>query len=1103
MPRREDSQNNHNRRSSVPGFTLITGNRLEVLAQRCGIDLADDPLPPMTGEVITVQSMGMMKWLSLRLAEQVGILANCSYIFPNKMSSMLLNGFFPGSGNERYFDRDSLPWQVMRILRSVMNEPVFSQPAGYIKDDPSGIRLYQLCSGISDVFDQYMTFRPGMITRWDNGADKDMWQAGLWRMLSAETGPDNPPSLLERLRSMLAAKGYSPEGNLPRRLTLFGISYLPLYHINLLFAASQFIDIRMYMLNPSAAYWGDIVREKEKLRIISKFPIPAADPEADLHLDSGNPLLASMGRPGRDFIRNIFSMDCEVEEYFSAPEGPSLLSMVQQDIYNMTDRSRGEKKLTAGQAGSDSSIIINSCHSPMRETEVLFDYILDLFNSDPSIEPRDIIVMAPDIEVYSGCVESVFSGKGTGVQVPFRIADRRPAGSEPAIAAFFELLDLPASRFTASRVLSVLDCADVMEHFGFSPSDRERITSWVADSGVRWGIDAEFRRNLDLPAEEANTFSAGIKRLLSGLMVAGDGLCLGVLPLASVSTGDSGLLGRFITFIRTLEEVCGLLSSEHALDEWGDIFMFMIMSLFSAGEGVPVALMPVADASSILREACADSGFSDPVGIAPVREFIESRIAGPGSVRDFISGALTFCEMLPMRSIPCRVVCILGMDSKSFPGRSKPLSFDLVAASPARGDRSLRDEGRYMFLETIISAREKLYISYTGQNIINNTHNDPSPVVSELIDYIASMGNDAQREQIKKVMVTEQKLQRYSSGYFIPGSGLFSYSYTGMKEAAAALNNPSEAPVFLSGPLPAREAEYRITTDDLAWFLRNPAKVLCTGRLGISLEIKDAAPGDDEPFVIERGTGSDLDRRLLRIMVSGGDTSLLYDELKAAGMLPHGSAGRAAFSERSDRLKKFLSMMPVVLSSPEPFSPCRVSADNVHISLKPVTLYGGEHVVACTGNLRSVDLLMAWTAHLVLSASGIKTRTRIFYGEKVKNDYTVSQAVWEYIPGAGDLIAQLAALYREGMSSRVELFPESSRAFAVEFMKGGSGEPRDRGMKAAREKFYNFKYPENSDPYILKVFGSGYSPGRKFSDTALMVYEPLLHYMTGEARDDA
>jgi len=425
-----------------------------------------------------------------------------------------------------------------------------------------------------------------------------------------------------------------------------------------------------------------------------------------------------------------------------------------------------------------------------------------------------------------------------------------------------------------------------------------------------------------------------------------------------------------------------------------------------------------------------------------------------------------------------------------------------MAAWPARGDRSVRDEGRYLFLETIISARDRLYISYTGQNIINNTTNDPSPVVSELLDYIASFGSAAEADEIRSAMITLQKLNRYSSGYFLPESGLYSFSPVNMKEAEAAIKNPSASPLFFSGPLPAAGGEYRLTTADLAWFMRSPARALCVSRLGISLEIKETAPLDDEPFEIDRRTGYSLNGELLQVMAGGGDTQPLFDKMKAAGMLPHGAAGRAAFDKSAGGVKRFIEMIPGAFARPENFAGCEVTCRGVHLRIKPCTLYDGEPVFAAPFGLRSLDLLRSWIEHLVLCACGKKIRTRIFYGEESRGNYSVKQAVFDYAADAQSLLEKLADLYVEGMNGPVELFPESSRAFVEAFNSPGKDEPLAKGMKAARERFYNFRYPENADPYILKVFGSGYSPGRKFRDTALAVYGPVYENMAGEVQGD-
>ncbi len=1070
----------------MPGFTLITGNRLEYLAQRCGQDLSATPLDPMAQEVISVQSMGMMKWLSLRLAEQCGVWANCRFIFPNRMSSLLLNSFFPGAGNERFFDLDSIPWRVMRILAASTDNPLFAQPAGYIKDDPSGIKIYQLSSGICDVFDQYMTFRPQMLMGWDMGDDAGQWQPELWRMLKKDITGSSPPQLLAELGEMLAAGRCTPGADLPARLTIFGVSYLPLYHINLLHAVSNFIDVRMYMLNPSVEYWGDILREKEKLRIMAKFPIEPGDPESDLHLDSGNPLLAGMGRPGRDFMRNIFSLECETEEHFFEPAGTSLLAMLQNDIFHMRDRALEGNKFKVGEILSDTSIVINSCHSPMREVEVLRDYILDLFDDNPGLDPRDVLVMAPDIELYSGCIESVFSGRDCGVAIPFRIADRRLSGTEPSVAMFFELLSAAETRFTASWVLSVLDCADVMRHFDFSQDDRERITGWISASGIRWGTGPGFRESLGLPHEKANTFSAGIERLLMGLMVKGGGMCMDVLPYGSIEPGDSMLLGRFITFVKSLEKIHSLVSANHSLKEWGEIFIFILDSMFSHEGDVPEAMMSIAHVAAMLGKVQADSGYDGNACAAAVREFCEPRLSSPAPVRDFISGELTFCQMLPMRSIPFRVVCLLGMDAKSFPRRSRPLSFDLIAASPRRGDRSQRDEERYMFLETIISAGEKLYVSYTGQNIVNNTENDPSPVVSELIDYMVSFCNDDQSEALRGSIIRRQRLQRYSPAYFTPGSGLYSYSSSSKNDALAAMAGLSSEPVFFTGGIPSHEKDVSITVNELAWFLRHPAKALCTGPLGISLDIRDDRPMDDEPFAVESSVRSAMDMRLMEAMISGSDTSVLLPEFRAAGVLPHGSAAEVAFYEREGGVKRFLSMLPGLFDSPGEIPAAEFRVNEMTIKAGPGMLYNGGQVFAVPGKMRSVDLLRAWISHLVRCAAGTGVRTIFCCSDKG----AIKSFTWDVIDDAGDLLGKLAGLYFRGMESPLQLLPRSSLAYADAFYNAVK-EPGAAAKKAVKDTFLNRKYPEAADPYIQKVFGAQYYPGSDFADATLEVYGPL------------
>ena len=100
----------------------------------------------------------------------------------------------------------------------------------------------------------------------------------------------------------------------------------------------------------------------------------------------------------------------------------------------------------------------------------------------------------------------------------------------------------------------------------------------------------------------------------------------------------------------------------------------------------------------------------------PVLERLTEKLNETRGAKGFISGRVTFCAMLPMRSIPFKVICIIGLNENTFPRQKSSLEFDLMAKHPVKGDRNNRDSDRYLFLETLISAKERLILSYVGQS---------------------------------------------------------------------------------------------------------------------------------------------------------------------------------------------------------------------------------------------------------------------------------------------------------------------------------------------------------------------------------------------------
>ncbi len=1081
----------------MPGLTVYSGNRLETLASEFSRIIGKSPLPPMTGEIVIVQSSGMTKWLSMELARNLGIWANCRFLFPNPAAGEIMDLFFPGSGDERFFDKDIMTFKIMDILSSPTGAGFSPDIQDYISGDSSGLKLFQISSKIADTFDQYITFRPEMILDWDRGDfSKDELQPSLRKELTGSIERLNPPALMEKLFQSLKDPGFTPAAPLPERITVFGISYIPLYHINVLRAASLFSTVNIFVLNPSGSYWGDILKEKEKTGIIARAPVKAMDPE-DLHLETGNTLLASMGRVGRDFLHYIFSSDIDISEDFHEPSGESLLNMIQGDIFTLTDRggetSESFHLFTEEEVKKDNSLLINSCHSGIRELEVLKDYILDLFNNDPSLEPGDILVMTPDIENYSDYIQAVFENTKESISgIPYSIADRKARSLSPDVDDFFRVLELETGRFTSTEIFSFLENEHIRARFKIAAEDVEKLIRWADDTRVYWGVDGKWKEDLGLPPCGENTWQSGIGRMITGFLVQNRGdLCMDVLPYEGVEGGDAILLGRFISFFKSLVHVSDILKKNRTLENWSSSIMEIMEMLFEDKGDIPEDLLPVADSLDKMKDTGNGSGYEGAISPAVVRLWLEKNISARSSALNFVNGKVTFCEMLPMRSIPFRVICLIGMNSSLFPRKSRAPGFDLIAANPKRGDRSVRDEDRYLFLETLISARDKLYISYTGQNVRTNEEMNPSIVVSELMDYIEQgYGIEGGNKKIRDFIFKKQRLQPFNPAYF-NGTEYYSYNESALKNAVLSLSFEREEIPFFNTAFPDIINERdRIDADDFIEFFVNPSRALLSARLGIGLDPGDLPLRDEESF----NTGG-LDRYIadaavLKGIEAGRDMDEYYKILCSAGILPHGSPGRVLYSDSLKEQSFFYGRLKPFLTEKDEAEHILVEAGGLKISGTVKSLYSGKSIFYRCSGIKTRDMLRAWVYHLLLSASGERECETILFGrdERVNINPLQQTRALEYLE-------VLAGLFRKGMMEPLEVFERSTFSYAKEFYTASS-EPGQKAMGKAVSEFHGSKYLQGDieNFYVKKLF-TGYSPERKFAENALLIYGPVYENM--------
>ena len=1074
------------------GLRIFTSNRLEVLAEKLAEILRAPLALPLTAEVVVVQSRGMERWISLELARHHGICANVRFPFPKAFAYDLFREAMPDLPFPSPYEPEAMAWRIMGILPLHLDKPEFSPLRRYLvgAGSPDGLKLFQLAGRIAWVFDQYLVFRPEMIIAWESGAEGG-WQAELWRSIVQEAGVLHPAALHRVF--LTALRGNAPLPSLPERVSVFGVTTLPRFYLEILEAVARHTAVNLFVMNPSREFWGEIRSDREigriseRIRQFGREESPV-DEEA-LYLERGNSLLASLGALGREFFANLTGFAGEERDEFIEPGEATLLSSIQSDILHLRERGRdGSQRAVI--ASSDRSIQIHSCHSPMREVEALHDALLALFAADPELLPRDIIVMTPDIETYAPLIEAVFAaspgaaGGDDAGRIPFSIADRSIRGEGEITGAFLKILELPESRFGVSQVLGLLDTPAIREAFSLSEEEAARVRRWVTETWIRWGRDGEDRRSLGLPATEVNTWKWGLERLLLGYALPGDGdrLFSGILPFGGVEGSEARILGRFAAFVDGLFACVSALREGRSLKGWAHVLTDILDRLFRCARDEELRMLR--QTMQRLADGEEQSGFSGPVELDVVLSWLKQTLAEAGFGSGFLTGGVTFCAMLPMRSVPSRVVCLLGMND-GFPRQEKSLGFDLIARHPRPGDRSRRKDDRFLFLEALLSAREKFIISYVGQSIKDNSVIPPSVVVSELLDYIG------QGFIVEGQIVIIHRLQAFSPEYFLGTGGLYSFSAENCRAARALIGAKAPPMSFVGAPLPEADTTARIVDiADLVRFFRNPARFFAQKRLRITIPGEEEAPEDVENFDLAKLDRYGVAQSLVQWALAHDEIDDYLPVLRASGRIPHGSVGLYCLEKLSHEVRRFIAETHRYLTD-EQLAPVDLdlSIGDFRITGRIEGIHNCGRVAHRFAALKAKDHLQAWVNHVVmnLAASSAYPRNTILLGQ---DEY------WLYEPAAdaGDVLAALMRLYWQGLREPLRFFPDSSWKYADAVVRLGKAEDAALRAAAASWEGNEFARGEVADTYFAMCFEEGNPLDEMFQRLAVEILTPLLEH---------
>lgn len=1002
-------------------FILHSSNKTENLLVHLTAVVENMSLSnPLAKEIFLIQSQGMERWLSQQLASHFGVWANYEFLFPMTFFSSLAEKI-DQKLNDSAFDRELILWHFESLLRHLEGD-CFDSLQNYLRGENLNLKRYQLARQLAQIFDQYQIMRPDMLALWQKSQylyqeDTERWQCALWQQIIQSTGAKHRGLLWQEvIKKLNQAKARAFSKQLPERVFVFGLNTMPPLFLNYLQGLSRHCDIHLFLLNPAQVYWVDIVKKK------------TATTDSLAKSFEGHPLLSALAQQGREFQQMLLEQaDFDFQpDSFEQFEANSNLQQLQNDILNnQIHIDSFEKRLT-----KDDSISIHSCHSRMREVEVLKNQLLMALEQDSTLELREIVVMAPDIQLYAPFISAVFA------DTQHAIADHSLRLSNSALDAFIRFLKLSQSRFGWQSVMDLLEQSVVFENFSLSESDLEIIRYWVQDTHVRWGKSSTHKKELGLPELNQNTWQATLDRLLMGYAIGDENQFVdNILPYREIEGSSAIILGGLNDFIQLLFKASDELKRATTLGNWCNRLDYYADQLLSAK--TQEQQIQKQQLNELFAQLINSSQYhKEDVSLDVMSAWLESRFSESASSTGFLRGQLTFCSMLPMRSIPFKVIALLGLNEGEFPKIDKHPTFDLIGQHFRKGDRSHKSDDRYQFLEIVLSARQQLIMVYIGQSIHRNNTIPPSVVISELLEVLEN------HYQLSDLII-EHPLQPFSHRYFTEQSELFSFSKTDFETANALHTDKSETEQWWQGSLETSTPEI-IDINDLFAFYRHPQHYFVQRKLGIRLTGLSADVEEREPFAIDTLDAYEINQQWIEHELNNTPFSL--KKLQAQGRWLSGITGKLEFDWRQQAIKQFTGLIKQQnLGQRKENQAIDITVGSYRLIGNLTNTYEQGSLIYRYADLKGKDFVLAWLYHLIVNSTQPQNT------HLLSRDETLLFSADYEEPG---MLEQLINIYLLGQQQPNAFFTESSFTYVKQALKLKSGKRvKKSAIFVAREQF--------------------------------------------------
>lgn len=902
------------------GLRVYRGSRLESLLTP--LEAMLDAWPPedlLAPQLVLAAHPGIQRWLTRELARRRGvgdIVANLEVQLPSSWLDGEVRAHLGTSAVALApYRRESLRWCVLAALAEIDDATLQRYLAG-----ADAHRRFQLADRLAAIYSRYLIYRPDWLAAWEQGRDgvpTRHFLAPLWRRVRAQVQGEHRGALLKALATQ--QRTAPVDAAIAPPLHVFGLSHLPASEFEVLCAEARHRLVCLYFPDPCVHYWAGLGDERGRLQQLQRL---GAGDAAERELQSlGHPLLAAWGRMGQHFGLSLLDQagaivaDVRDGDDESAVPVRDHLSWLQQGIRLMQPDLARPVAMPSDvhHARDDASLRVHGCHTRVRELEVLRDAVLDALVDDPGLKPGDIVVMAPDIAAYAPLLPAIFGAAADAQgELPWHCADLTLGRVHPLFDSFLALLQLPRTRIDAAQILDLLQVDALRRALALDDDGLDALQRWLDDARVAWGLDAQSRLRMGLPGYVEHSFAWGLSRLVAGHVFGDDvpeavAAQTGLWPVGGVQGVSVAALGALDRLLLRIADWCAAASSGLSASAWCTRLETLLADLFEAAPGdidASTALASLRTAIAAMRESFRVAGSDPQLAHATICALVEEALARVPERQPFLLGAITFCGMVPQRSIPFRMIAVLGLNDGEFPRNGGDDGLDLMARHVRIGDRDTRSDDRYLFLETLMAARARLHLSYQHEGAQDGRTRNPAAPLAELMSFLdARLGDD-------RSWFVAHPLQPFDARYFDGhDSRLYSFSreFAAMVATAEADNErfvPASLPIT-----PARDPVV-VPLSQLLRYFRDPAAYLLRDRLQLRLDALEADRSDvREPLSLRPDPIERLPQQLLLAALTRGEFALPAmppDWLRLSGRLPAGALGLQAYRSMAAKVDVLL-----------------------------------------------------------------------------------------------------------------------------------------------------------------------------------------------------